>query len=167
MFFDAKSDIHMQMPFWQLQIKFSKLKCSTQAHLIKIANIPKITQTESKQQILYFYIPAFKINPKLFLRIGKQTTLAMIKPSLVENIPQGRFHPVDLPLEEGCQAVGPLLMNLCTSKKDIWNILAEENFKLLSYCLVYAGFHSAGSEYIQKTLGFSIQKNSLKFGRQL
>ncbi len=165
MFFDTKSDIHM--PFWRLQIEFSKLKCSTHAHLIKIANIPTIIQKSDKQKILYFYIPAFKINPKLFLRIGKQTTLARIEPSRIENIPQGRFHPVDLPLKEGFQAVGPLLMNLCVSKKDIWNILADENPKLLSYCLVYAGFHATGSEYIQKTLGFSIQKNSLKFGRQL
>ena len=167
MFFDTKSDIQMQMPFWRLQIEFSKLECSTHAHLIKIANIPKIIQQEDNQQILYFYIPAFKLNPKLFLRIGKQTTLARIEPTRTENIPKGSFHPVDLPLEEGVQAVYPILINLCTNKKDVWNILARENIKLKSYCLVYVGFHEAGSEYIQDTLGFSIQKNSLKFGRQL
>jgi len=165
MFFDAKSDMHM--PFWRLEIEFSKLKCSTHAHLKKIANIPKVTQEIDEQQILYFYIPAFKLNPKLFLRIGRQTTLSMIKPSKAENIPQGSFHPVDLPLREGFQAVGPILMNLCAKKKDIWNILEKEKFKLKSYCLVYVGFHATGNEYIQDTLGFSIQKNSLKFGRQL
>ncbi len=167
MFFDAKSDIHLQMPFWRLQIEFSELECSTHAHLIKIANIPKIIQKEDNQKILYFYIPAFKLNPKLFLRIGKQVTLARIEPSRAENIPEGSFHPVDLPLEEGVQAVYPILMNLCTNRQDIWNILAREVIKLKSYCLVYVGFHSAGSEYIQDTLGFSIKKNPLKFGRQL
>jgi len=173
MFFDAQSDISVHMPFWKLQIEFSRLECSTHAHLMKIANIPKIikkpeiTNKTDKQPTLYFYIPAFKLNPKLFLRIGRQTTLAGIEPSKTKNIPQGSFHPVDLPLGEGVQAVCPILMNLCSNKKDVWNILAKETLKLKSSCLVYVGFHSAGSEYIQDTLGFSIQKNSLKFGRQL
>lgn len=167
MFSKAKSDIPMQMPFWQLQIEFSNLKCSTRAHLIQIANIPKIIKKEDTQQVLYFYIPAFKLNPKLFLRIGKQITLSMIKPSTTQNIPHGNFHPVDLPLDEGVQAVAPVLMNLCTNKNDTWKILKRERLKLKSYCLVYMPFHASGSEYIQDTLGFSIQKNSLKFGRQL
>jgi hypothetical protein len=172
MFFDSSSDSNLQIPFWQLHIQFSHLECSTLAHLIKIANIPKIirkpenTQTE-KQKKLYFYIPAFKLNPKLFLRIGKQTTLADITPSRVENIPQGRFHPVDLPLEEGAQSIYPLLMHLCTNKKTTWDILRKEKPKLKSHGLVYMPFYAAGLEYIQDKLGFSIQKNSLKFGRQL
>jgi hypothetical protein len=182
MFFDSKSDMHIQIPFWRLQIEFSNLECSTYAHLTKIANIPRIVKSpksiqpnnikKDEQQILYFYIPAFKLNPKLFLRIGKQVTLAgieppMIEPSRTDNIPQGMFHPVDLPVEEGLQAVGPVLMNLSANKKNIWNLLEKEKFKLKTYSLVYVPFYAAGSEYIQKTLGFSIQKNSLKFGRQL
>jgi hypothetical protein len=167
MFLKAKSDIPMQMPFWRLHIEFATLKCSTRAHLIKLTNIPTIIKKEDTQQVLYFYIPAFKLNPKLFLRIGKQTTLSMIEPSTARNIPKGLFHPVDLPLKEGLQAVCPLLMHLCTNKNDTWDILKKEDLKLKSSCLIYLPFHASSSEYVQDTLGFSLQKNSLKFGRQL
>ncbi len=70
--------------------------------MIKIANIPKVVKEEHEKQPLYFYVPAFKINPKLFLRIGKQITLAQIEPAQqIRKIPKIRFHPADLPLEEG------------------------------------------------------------------
>jgi hypothetical protein len=167
MFYDTRQDTDMQLPFWRLQIEFKFLECSTYAHLIKIANIPMVIKEEHEKQVLYFYIPAFKINPKLFLRIGKQITLAQIEPASIRKIPKIRFHPADLPLEEGFQAVLPVLMGLCTHKKEIWNLLAKEKLKLKSFSLTYVPFRTSGSEYIQDTLGFSLPINSLKFGRQL
>ena len=170
MFYDIRQDTDMQMPFWRLQIEFKTLECSTYAHLIKIANIPKVVKEEHEKQVLYFYIPAFKINPKLFLRIGKQITLAQIEPAQarqIRKIPKNRFHPADLSLEEGFQAVLPILMGLCTQKKETWSLLAKEKLKLKSFSITYVPFRTSGSEYIQDTLGFSIPINSLKFGRQL
>jgi len=167
LFFSSKKDIQLQVPFWRFHIEFSTLQLSTRANLIKTANIPKIIREKDIQQILYFYIPAFKLNPKLFLRIGKQVTMAEIEPAEVEIIRNDPFHPVDLPLEEGMQAVAPILMNLCSNKEGTWKILKHEKLKLRSCSLAYMPFHAAGSEYIQDTLGFSIPKNSLKFGRQI
>ena len=135
--------------------------------MIKIANIPKVVKKEHENQPLYFYIPAFKINPKLFLRIGKQITLGQIEPALIRKSPKNKFHPADLSLEEGFQAVVPVFMNLSTQKKELWNLLAKEKLKLKTFSLTYIPFRTSGSEYIQDTLGFSIPINSLKFGRQL
>lgn len=165
--YGAAADTDMQMPFWRLKIEFQTLDCSTYAHLIKIANIPKVILDVHEKQPLYFYIPAFKISPKLFLRIGKQTTLAQIEPAEGADLPKTSFHPVDLALEEAFQAVPPVLMDLCTNKKEIWHLLSREKLKLKSFSLVYVSFRASGSEYIQDTLGFSLQINSLKFGRRL
>jgi len=167
MFYDTGHDTDMQIPFWRLQIEFHMLECTTYAHLIKLANIPKVIRKEHEKQQLYFYVPAFKINPKLFLRTGKQVTLAQVKPASIRKIPDSRFHPADLPLEEGFQAVAPMLMGLSTQKKETWDILAKEKLKLKSFSLMYIPFRMFGSEYIQDTLGFSIPRNSLKFGQQL
>jgi len=167
LFYDLRSDTDMQIPFWRFEIEFKTLDCSTHAHLIKIANIPKVITTAHGNQPVYFYIPAFKLNPKLFLRIGRQMTLAQIEPIGIRNIPGMRFHPVDLPIAEGFQAVLPILMDLCINKKEIWNLLAEEKLKLKRFSLTYISFRIFGSECVQETLGFSLPINALRFGRNL
>jgi len=74
---------------------------------------------------------------------------------------------VDLPLQEGLEACIPVLLNLCNKKKELMGMLISEKIKLAGYGIVYLPFKKTGSEYVQKEFGFSIQKNSLKFGRKL
>ncbi|WP_300457956.1 hypothetical protein [Desulfobacula sp.] len=167
MFFDSCPGADLCLPFWRMQIGFKTLECGTYAHLIKLANIPESIQEEHKHQAVYFYVPAFKINPKLFLRIARQTTLAQIEPTRTDKMPTTQFYPATLPLEEGLQAVVPLLMDLCANKKEIWILLAKEKVTLNAFTLVYLPFQTSGSEYVQDTLCFSLPKNSLKFGRRL
>jgi len=166
-FWDTKPQIDMHLPFWRLQIEFQTLHCATYTDLMKVANMPKVIKEEDKNREIYFYIPAFKINPKLFLRIGRQVTLAQVQSDSVEKMPNTGLHPADLPLEEGFQAVIPVLMDLCSNKQDTWDILSREKLKLKSFSLTYIPFRSSGSEHIQDTLGFSLPKNSVRFGRRL
>jgi hypothetical protein len=164
---DSPSPTDLQLPFWRLQVEFKALACSTPAHLIKMANLPRAITKAHERQPLHFYVPAFKISPKLFLRAGRQTTLAQPEPSRIRTVPDKKFHPVDLPLEEGFQAILPLVMDLCVRKQETWDVLEKERLKLTSANLTYIPFQTLGSEVVQETLGFSLPKNSLKFGRQL
>ena len=160
-----KTDI--LLPFWQFQIESKTLNCSTHAHLITMANLSKVPRKTDEIKPLYFYVPAFKINPKLFLRIGGQTTLAQIEPTKITKLPTTDLHPANLSLDEGFQAVLPLLLDLCTHKKETWNLLRKEKPKLISFHLVYLSFQTAGNELIQDNLGFALPANTLRFGRKL
>ncbi len=165
------ADIHEKtdilIPFWRFSIMFKNLELSTFAQLIKIANLSKVIRKSDETQRLYFYIPAFKINPKLFLRISKQTTLAQMAFLKMTALPKIDFLPADLSLEEGFQAVFPLLMELCANKKETWAVLKTEQLKLTSFDLTYLGFQKAGSEYVQDTLCASLPVNSIRFGQKL
>ncbi len=162
-----KSDTDLLIPFWKLSINFSKINCSKYSDIMRLANIPKAILKEHETKDFYFFIPAFKVNPKLFLRLGKQTSLLQPDSSLLNKLPGNKFYPADLPLQEGFEAVIPILMHLCKKKRDIWNMLIKEKIKLEKYSLVYLSFKEAGSEYVQEEFRFSIPKNSLKFGRKL
>lgn len=166
-FFGLSHDTSMVMPFWQFRIKFDTLDLHTYADLIRVANIPKVPRPDHEKQAVYFYVPAFKVSPKLFLRIGKQITLAQIQAEERNRMPDVAYHPADLSLDEGLQAVPPILMDVSTNKKDIWALLAGEKLTVRSFSLAYMGFRASGSEYIQDDLGVSLQINSLKFGRRL
>jgi DNA-directed RNA polymerase subunit RPC12/RpoP len=161
------SDTVIFIPFWKLSINFSKIPCSKYSDIMKIANIPKAVLEEHRVKDFYFFIPAFKVNPKLFLRLGKQASLSQPDSVLLDRLPDVDVYPVDLPLQEGLEAVPPVLMNLCKRKRELWDMLIQEKIKLEKYSIVYLAFKEAGLEYVQPEFGFSLPKNSLKFGRKL
>ncbi|MCP3899083.1 MAG: hypothetical protein GY707_05035 [Desulfobacteraceae bacterium] len=167
-FASLQFDTDIFIPFWKLSINFSKIQCSKYSDIIKLANLPKAILEEHKTQDFYFFIPAFKVNPKLFLRLGKQASLLQPDSSALDKLPDSEFYPADLPLQEGLEATMPVLMHLCKKKKELMNsMISEKKIKLEKYSLVYLSFKEQGLEYVQKEFGFSIPKNSLKFGRKL
>lgn len=166
-FASVDSSVDMVAPFWKLSVNFSKIACSKYSDIMQIANLPKAILEEHKVKDFYFFIPAFKVNPKLFLRLGKQVSLLQPDSAPLDKLPKVDFYPADLPLQEGLEAVPPLLMDLCKRKKEFWAMLIREKIKLEKYSLVYLPFKEAGLEYVQPEFGFSLPKNSLKFGRKL
>ncbi len=167
MFFNVTPDTEMLVPVWRFKILFQDLSMESVADFMRTVNIPRVVQDHHETAAFYFYIPAFKVSPKIFLRLGRQVTLAQIEPEKISKMPAKCFHPVDLSLDEGFQAVIPVLMDLCTNKKDIWPVLSGEKMTVASFSLVYMGFRKRGNEYIQDELGFSLQRNVMKFGRGL
>ncbi len=163
-FSDSGPDTNILIPFWRLQVEFNLLTCSTYAHLINIANIPKAVREEHEKQPLYFYIPAFKINPKLFLRIAKQMTMAQISPIQAQKIPDIDFLSTDLSLDEGAQAVFPALAAMSAHKKETLDSLKKETLKIHAFSLIYISFQEAGREYVQDKMGVSLPKNALQKG---
>jgi len=163
----SDSDIDIFIPFWKLSINFTRMSCSKYSDIIKLANLPKAVLEEHKVKDFYFFIPAFKVNPKLFLRLGKQASLLQPNSIPLDGLPEIDFYPADLSIKEGLEAVPPVLLDICKRKKDIWGMLVKEKIKLERYSLVYLPFKGSGLEYVQHEFGFSLPKNSLKFGRKL
>ena len=152
------------LPFWRLQVGFSRATWSTHADLMRLANVPRVVTKDQEKQALEFYIPAFRITPKLFLRLAKQITLS--KPALgqAEKIPKAALYPVALPLEEGVQAVLPVLRTLAVQKKEILEILKTEKLTLTAFNLAYLSFQASGNDYVQDEAGIGFQKNALHPG---
>jgi predicted RNA-binding Zn-ribbon protein involved in translation (DUF1610 family) len=166
-FTSLKPDTGIFIPFWKFSINFSKIRCSKYSDIMRLANLPKAILEEHKIKDFYFFIPAFKVNPKLFLRLAKQTSLLQPGLSTINKLPANEFYPADLPLQEGLEAAIPVLLHLCKKKKELMDMLVLEKIKLEQYSLVYLAFREVGLEYVQEEFGFSIPKNSLKFGRKL
>lgn len=157
-------DSNILMPFWRFSVEFSRITLSSYADLIRMANIPKAVQEAHEKMPMHFYIPAFKINPKLFLRIAKQMTLAQIAPGPAGKISGMDILSADLELEEGAQAVFPALATMATPKKDIIGILKTEKLKIKEFSLIYIAFQASGNDYVQPELRISLPKNSLLKG---
>lgn len=166
-FSDPGPDTDILIPFWRLQIEFSPAGWSTHADLMRITNVPKVIAREHEKQPMCFYIPAFKIAPKLFLRLAKQMSLAGINPEQApKKIPDIQFQPVDLALDEGVQAVLPVLAAMVVRKKETLETLKNEKLKLNSFSLAYLSFHASGNDYVQDKIGIGLPKNALQTGHR-
>ena len=163
-FSDTGPDMELLMPFWRIQVGFASATWSTHADLMRLANVPKVITEEQEKQPLCFYIPAFKIAPKLFLRLAKQITLSEIKPGQGEKIPTAEIHPVDLSLDEGVQAVLPVLTAMVVRKKEILDALKKEKLTLTSFSLAYFSFQASGNDYVQDETGIGLPKTALQPG---
>ena len=66
-----------------------------------------------------------------------------------------------LSLDEGVQAVLPVLRTLAVPKKEILETLKTEKLTLTAFSLAYLSFQASGNDYVQGEAGIGFQKNAL------
>ena len=153
-------------PFWQMDVENAEASLKNRADMILLANLPRIPTPEDRLSPLQFTIPAFKLNPTLFLRLARQTTIFHFqdarKVPLHEN-----FFPCALPLTEAWQAISPLLYDLARDKTEIQTTLTRSNFRLKHCRMLFLPFTHQGMELIQPDMNVSLPANSVLFGQSL
>jgi hypothetical protein len=117
---------------------------------------------------LQFVIPAFKIRPDDFLRLGTQMTISRKnKIKTKNNIPTGDLHPVTLSQTEAAQAIKVILANSAVSRNKIFPLLPDIDFNIREYYLQYLPFTKTSHELKQELLGVTINQRVLEYGRSL
>ncbi len=159
----------LYIPFWKMQTDVDELQLHTYADLARLANIPKAADKAWGKEKLYFWSPAFKVAPKLFLRLSKQLTLShfMKKGQNETDKTELPFFPVTLPAVEAAESIRITLAQLVSNKKNLYPILSSLKITVHSSTLCYLPFIVRANEVVQHHLKFSINKNALKFGKSI
>jgi hypothetical protein len=155
------------LPFWQLKVKVSGIQLETYADLIKVANLPKVPSEEWETTPFYFSIPAFKLNPALFLRWCRQLTANPPPKDLIADFPVKNIHQVTLPVTEALESSLVTLSSLMADKRHLAQAVASLKFMLEDYSLILHPFTMSAGELVHTKLGFSMDKNSLTMGAHL
>jgi predicted RNA-binding Zn-ribbon protein involved in translation (DUF1610 family) len=158
------------VPFWRLSVQPQRCALATMADFIRLTNAPMAVMPAMEQQQFYFWVPAFKANPELFLRLSRIVTLHQKHCADAPELPCSQksvFFPVTLPSSECFEAVPIVLAESCVAKKKIVPLLENETFTLSSARLVLLPCILKGQEYVQPDLNMGINVNALKWGRTL
>lgn len=164
---DGAASAGLYLPFWRLKVSIPVLSVSSFADFITCTNQPILPQPHWKNRPMQFLVPAFKLRPKVFVQVGRQTTLGQWK------LPEGKgergtdFFPVTLSLSEGRQAIKIILAASATSPKRILPHLPKVRVVVKGEELVYLPFNDHGHDWVQPHTGVAIGKNILRFGRQM
>lgn len=162
-----KGDDITYLPFWQLKVKVSGIQLETYADLIKMANLPKAPSEEWTKTPFYFYAPAFKLNPALFLRWCRQLTATPPPKDLIADFPVKKIHQATLPVNEALESSLLTLVSLIANKRNLAELLSSLNFTLEDYSLVLHPFKISSSELVHTKIGFGMEISALNMGAYL
>ncbi len=155
------------LPFWKLSVRTSGIEMKSFADFLRVTNQPLVIQGWHRERELSFLLPAFKVRPSTFLRLGKNMTLAQARiPHGEQQVPV-KLHPVTLLRKEAIQALKSVFAGSALNKRKLLPKLPHVRFQTLDANLTYLPFFDKGHDYVQEQTGISIAKSVLHFGRKL
>lgn len=162
-----QGDNIIYLPFWRMKAEISGMTLQSYADLVKVANLPKAVQESFHEMEFYFWSPAFKVRPEVFLRLARNMTLSQLQQKLVGEFPDAGLYPVTLPIEEALESLTITLSSFVKPQKDFLSRLQDITISTKRFLLVYVPFKEKHHEYIHSELRLAINKNHLKLASNL
>ncbi len=155
------------IPFWKIKADLSPIAIKTYADLVRMGNLPKAIQPEWENKSLYFWAPAFKLQPKIFLRLSTQFVISQPDPSLEKKIRKNIHLPITLPSAEATQSIKITLASMVRPLKDHLPVLSMATVVPREIGLVFLPFEPRHHEYVNPDLNIAINKNILALSENL
>jgi len=157
----GKRDGSVYLPFWRMEVVFRGITLKSYADLARAANLPKMILSAWEAQRVYFWIPAFRVPPALFLRLSKQMTLFQPAEKTEAVLPNAPLYPVTFSEASAAASLKIHLANLLTRKRNYFPKLQEITIRLVESRLIFLPFDSIGSELVHPQLQIGLQRQLL------
>jgi len=160
-------EVSQYLPFWRMKACIEGIKLESYADLIRTANLPKAITDSFENMPLYFWSPAFKINPAIFLRWARQMTISQPEGKTDNSLPDVPIYPVTLPMSEVQESIIITIADIVTDKRKVLPLIPQIRVTLDECLLVYHPFIESHNEVIHANMHFSFDKKSLAYGTNL
>ena len=155
------------LPFWRIRPEISGLNLANYADLVQVANIPRVIQPGWESIAFQFWVPAFKVRPKIFIRLSTNLTLSQLQNDLDGKLPEHRHHPVTLPATEAIESLKVNLASFLKPRTRLAEILPGIHITANRIALIYVPFIEKHHEFIQPDIQFAINKNIIALSENL
>jgi hypothetical protein len=155
------------LPFWRMEAAIEGLTIQSYADLLRIANAPVVAKKEWDHSSLFFWAPAFKVPPALFLRASQALTLSEPQEEFERILPKSTLSSANFSSSEAAESIKITLASVVADKPGIFPRLKEIDVQVKKYELIFLPFVAVGNEFVQSQIQFCIHKNVLQLGRNL
>jgi len=156
------------LPFWRITADVDGAALNTVADFIRMANLtrpPKDSGTDSR---FHFWVPAFKVQPKMFINLLRRLTAVQFQADDGERqLPRETMIPVNLPVSEAIQTLKIVFADFARPKWRVFPQLAQIRFTVRESLLVYIPFNDGHHDLIQPQLTLGIPKSLFKLAENL
>lgn len=157
----------LAIPFWKITIDGQDGELKSLADFLRFTNQPVVVRGEDENLPLSFWIPAFKLNPALFLQIAHYLTVSQRRIPQGESEILGQAYPANLSHQEAVQSLKCVVAAAALSKKKVLPLLPSLKLPPGKISLVYLPFHDMGHDLLQEHTSVAITSAALRFGRKL
>lgn len=157
----------LQIPFWRLRVEIDGLEIHSYADLVRQANLPKAMEPAWEKQQAFFWLPAFKIQPRLFLRLAKNMTIIQPSEAPECHIDASSFYPVTMTASEATESLAVLLATMILPRQRIFPLLPHLHITLHAARLMFWPFKLQGLDIIEPYSGMALNRNALRWGRSI
>jgi DNA-directed RNA polymerase subunit RPC12/RpoP len=163
----AAMDAVVYLPFWRMKPHSDGIALKSYADLIRLANLPKAMNPAFESVPVYFWSPAFKVNPALFLRWCRQMTVYQPGGAIRETFAGAYCHPVTMPAGEARESMIITLAGLIRDKRRIYPMLKDLRIDARETLLVYHPFRVGSRELTHETMQVTLDRTALDYGAYL
>jgi hypothetical protein len=160
-------DTDVMIPFWKISARISGLPLSSMADLARLANLPRVIRADWENQELFFWSPAFKVRPRIFLSLASRVTVGQPDPDLDREIRKNTYVPVTLPAGEAVQSIRVTLTDLARPRNEILPGLSDLKIRPKKAMLVFLPFEDHTHDYVHPGLLAGVNKNALALASNL
>jgi len=157
------------LPFWNLSLKLKNFPLENRADIRRMLVSWKPVLPQWEQESVPLLVPAFKLNPGLFLRIAASLSIADLELQGAKSPLTGRHvcYPVRLPMEEAAQAVKVILARMFVRHKKLLPHVPGIKLKIKRIRLLFLPFKITDRDLIQCHTGLSINSRAMKLGEKV
>ncbi len=164
----SNSGNNLYLPFWRIKADVSDIELNSYADLARLANLPRVIESEWEKTGFRFWQPAFKVRPQFYLRMANAVTVNQHTTNLSPGIPKkARLHPVNLPLSEALESLKLTVADLIRPKSMAVEVLEKMAITAKSFLLVYLPFVEKHHEYVNSRMNLALNKNQLALAKNL
>lgn len=155
------------LPFWKIECEFDGFQLNSFGDYLNFTNQTIINDGRYDSLPLYFIVPAFKLNPKEFLKVASQLTLAQTRLRKEHKVEKVAGYTINLKSEEAIQSIKSIIASTMLAREHRFPLIPKLQTQIKGCRLVYLGFERNNHDYIQQYNLTSIQTAALKYGRKL
>ncbi len=155
------------LPFWRITADVDGVSLVSVADFTRLANLSPSSTGKAPDTRFYFWMPAFKLRPKMFLTLSRRLTVAQLSTDGDRQLPGGTFIPANLPVTEAAQALKIVLAEFVKPRKIHFPILNQVRMTARKALLVYIPFNEDHHDFIQPKLNVGVGKRLLALADNL
>lgn len=161
-------DYKTALPFWRIRADVVGIALKSIADFVQVANLTGLFSEKETQRPFYFWVPAFKVRPKVLITLCRRMTVAQPDTGQEQKtLPKGHIIPANLPMTEAVEALKIVLAGFAKPSKTYFPQLDQINITPQKALLVYVPFNEDHHDFIQPKLHLGVSKRLLALAENL
>jgi len=155
------------LPFWRTKVLIDGINLKSYGDLLRASDPVAFSQCGRTESDLYFWTPAFKIAPSIFLRTAHRMTLTNPDGTTLNEMRDILLYPANVSPSEAAQSLKVVLLDMMQRKQELLPELSKITITPTESVLVFYPFLDTGYELSDMRVRCGIMKTALTWGHNL